>query len=240
VNPEEQDVLSFFPKVAYFNHSCSPSVTVEQVLSGAHLEGVVATIEDIPAGVEVTICYRPDLLLLPRQLRQATLKDLWGFECTCERCSRQDGGDEPFLVQTNLPPAKEAEAAEMFRNLEELFKTDWDLATGQKIKALSFLFLRILGNFHWQAIAVRKFLVEVLLTIAAYEQDPKESEKATRQVLQIVEQLFRCYAKALPRLASSKMTLLTTYLQHGGTLEAAAKLDPSIIKVQEIFSTIRK
>ena len=237
----EEDVLSFFPKVAYFNHSCAPTATIEQLVTAAgSLEAVVVAIEDVKApGEEVTICYRPEIMALPRAQRLRVLKENWGFDCTCTRC--QQAEDEAFLVQMpGFSQAQQQEVDLMYAKVEELFRGEWeDLETAHLIRSLSFSFLKILTTVHWKAVSVRKFLLEVLLTIEEYESREEEKEKARKQLRQIIEQLFRCNARILPHLSNTKMTLLKTYLQHGGTLEAAVKLDPNLERVNQIFGTLR-
>lgn len=49
---------------------------------------VVRAAHDIPATTELTLSYLGPQLFAPAAVRQAELKQQWGFDCGCNRCGR--------------------------------------------------------------------------------------------------------------------------------------------------------
>lgn len=73
--------LCFDPLVARVNHSCTPNAAV--VFDGRRLG--LRTLEQIPAGGEVTIAYIDTSF--PTRIRQAELQERWFFTCSCTLCT---------------------------------------------------------------------------------------------------------------------------------------------------------
>ncbi|KAF6205866.1 hypothetical protein GE061_020040 [Apolygus lucorum] len=73
-----------YPTLALFNHSCEPSII-------RYFEGnkvVVRVIKNIKKGEKIYENYGPIFTQTPKAERQATLKNQYWFECSCEPCSR--------------------------------------------------------------------------------------------------------------------------------------------------------
>jgi len=85
---EEYMGYGLYPTASYFNHSCEPNVAKRRV--GSSWEFWSA--RDIEPGEECCITYlggdERDLTVAERRAR---LQEAWGFECMCERCSREAG-----------------------------------------------------------------------------------------------------------------------------------------------------
>jgi len=71
-----------YPTICLINHSCHPN-SHNSWDSNAEHENIYA-IRPIKAGEEITISYDQGG---PSNVRQAFLKDAFGFNCTCSRCS---------------------------------------------------------------------------------------------------------------------------------------------------------
>ncbi|KAL1584222.1 hypothetical protein WHR41_06787 [Cladosporium halotolerans] len=84
---EEYMGYALYPEASYFNHSCSPSVRKKRV--GRQWE--FSTAREVGEGEELCITYlggdEKDLTVTQRRER---LRGVWGFECMCERCRRED------------------------------------------------------------------------------------------------------------------------------------------------------
>lgn len=92
------DGAGCYPNTALLNHSCAPSCVL--AFDGPRVE--VRTLRAVDAGDELTHCY-VDLCLSTRQ-RRVTLRERYGFECTCPRCTdgltTADGTDVDSLLDT--------------------------------------------------------------------------------------------------------------------------------------------
>ncbi|CAH0405774.1 unnamed protein product [Chilo suppressalis] len=71
-----------FPTLALFNHSCDPSVV--RYFCGPNV--VVRAIKNIKKGEEVSENYGPIFTTVPKEKRQAQLKDQYWFDCNCIPC----------------------------------------------------------------------------------------------------------------------------------------------------------
>lgn len=80
----------------YFNHSCTPNILKRRIGSSWEFQ----TARDVQPGEECCITYlggdEKDLTVAERKSR---LREVWGFECVCERCQRESAGSqaEPSL-----------------------------------------------------------------------------------------------------------------------------------------------
>jgi hypothetical protein len=81
--------LALFPEAARFNHDCAPnaiySIDIETLT-----HAVYAT-RPIGEGEEITVSYLDPFQLAEH--RRRWLKDAFGFECSCRRCSQTDKDD---------------------------------------------------------------------------------------------------------------------------------------------------
>jgi len=76
---------ALFATLCRCNHSCSPNALRYDNGSGKTL----IALRDICVGEEICICYVSDTQMLePRAIRSEHLS-VWGFACTCRRCSEQ-------------------------------------------------------------------------------------------------------------------------------------------------------
>ncbi|CAF4836224.1 unnamed protein product [Pieris macdunnoughi] len=86
-----------FPTLALFNHSCDPSVV--RYFSGPYI--IVRSVKNIKKGEEVAENYGPIFTMTSKEERQATLKDQYWFDCTCEPCQqnwpRYDQMNETYM-----------------------------------------------------------------------------------------------------------------------------------------------
>jgi hypothetical protein len=73
---------------SYFNHSCAPRVHKDRK---GRLWNFVLN-EPTPLDAELTISYlgEEELLQLNANRRRALLRNAWGFECACARCTAED------------------------------------------------------------------------------------------------------------------------------------------------------
>ena len=80
----DQPVSGIFATAARLNHSCDPCATYKY----NHALGMmtVHAIKNIASGTELTVSYGFEGSLL-RNDRQRRLRDSFGFECTCSKCS---------------------------------------------------------------------------------------------------------------------------------------------------------
>lgn len=76
-----------YERVSMLNHSCWPNCTLTPV-EAASGRARVYTLDEVPAGAQLTICYQDELATLPRSERRAFLATLFGFECGCSRCAQ--------------------------------------------------------------------------------------------------------------------------------------------------------
>ena len=72
-----------FPTIARFNHACDASACYRWNRNLQKL--TVHAVRPIMAGEEITVCYSFDGML--REQRQLHLCDVFGFVCTCGKCS---------------------------------------------------------------------------------------------------------------------------------------------------------
>jgi SET and MYND domain-containing protein len=83
---EEYMGYAVYPSASYFNHSCNPNLTKRRI--GRSWEFAAA--REIEAGEECCITYLGgDEKGLDRADRQRRLKEVWDFECGCERCRNE-------------------------------------------------------------------------------------------------------------------------------------------------------
>ncbi|CAH2068307.1 unnamed protein product, partial [Iphiclides podalirius] len=73
-----------FPTLALFNHSCDPSVV--RYFCGSYI--VVRAVKNIKRGEEVAENYGPIFTTVPREKRQADLKEQYWFDCACIPCQQ--------------------------------------------------------------------------------------------------------------------------------------------------------
>ncbi|XP_055917831.1 SET and MYND domain-containing protein 4 [Eupeodes corollae] len=71
-----------YPTLALFNHSCDPSIV--RFFRGTTIH--VNTIKPIESGLQISENYGPMYTQETRETRQAKLKDLYWFECSCDPC----------------------------------------------------------------------------------------------------------------------------------------------------------
>lgn len=73
-----------WPSASYFNHSCRPNVGRRRV----GRRWVFEARGDVGEGQELYISYlNGEEEMLTAEERRARLRDTWGFECRCQRCS---------------------------------------------------------------------------------------------------------------------------------------------------------
>lgn len=86
---EEYMGYAVYPSASYFNHSCRPSLNKRRI----GRQWIFTAGRDITAGGECCISYlggdEKDMDVADRQKR---LKDVWGFDCSCERCTNDRMG----------------------------------------------------------------------------------------------------------------------------------------------------
>ena len=95
-----------FPSTAVINHSCLPNCILryKKEINEPPIVEVVA-ITDIEKGTEITHSY-VDCTLISGERKQR-LKDYYGFDCTCERCSKKVNEKLPmFFFEDIKDPAE--------------------------------------------------------------------------------------------------------------------------------------
>lgn len=79
--------------LGYANHSCEPNATrlpATTLDDFTANEGGLISVRQINAGEEICWSYLPEpTLQTPLKFRQQTLKNEFGFKCTCQRCQRE-------------------------------------------------------------------------------------------------------------------------------------------------------
>jgi len=84
ISPDSENLGSaMYPSASYFNHSCDPNV--EKVREGRVVRFV--TSRDVQEGEELCISYGHTERELEE--RRKVLKEWWGFDCDCSRCTRE-------------------------------------------------------------------------------------------------------------------------------------------------------
>ncbi|KAG6465918.1 hypothetical protein O3G_MSEX015498 [Manduca sexta] len=71
-----------FPTLALFNHSCEPSVV--RYFCGPYI--IIRAVKNINKGEEVSENYGPIFTTVPKEKRQAELKEQYWFDCNCIPC----------------------------------------------------------------------------------------------------------------------------------------------------------
>jgi hypothetical protein len=95
------DIGGLFPKIARINHSCLPNT--QHSWNSILQKQTVYVVRPISEGDEITLSYSAGG---PSKIRKATLKEYFGFDCTCNLCS--------------LPPAKLAASDARWSQMETL------------------------------------------------------------------------------------------------------------------------
>ncbi|KAJ4395107.1 SET domain-containing protein 5 [Neurospora sp. IMI 360204] len=123
-DPEQTDDLWYTvlaSSISRLNHDCRPNAdyrfdwnSIDQK-NNKGLVQVVTAVRDILPGEEITISYINPLK--SRQARQKHLRTVWGFECSCELCSRSKGRVEESDRRVRL-------IKELWRLLREEGKDD--------------------------------------------------------------------------------------------------------------------
>ena len=84
ITPDSENLGSaMYPSASYFNHSCNPNVA--KVREGRIVRFV--TSRDVEEDEELCISYGHTERELEE--RRQVLKEWWGFECDCSRCTRE-------------------------------------------------------------------------------------------------------------------------------------------------------
>lgn len=91
--------VGVYPRSSFFNHSCKPNM-IKHVQRDT-LKHSFFTIEDVKAGTELCFAYVNPCE--PRAVRQAHIRALYYFDCSCPRC-------DPAYVPV---PAVEVKMAEL-------------------------------------------------------------------------------------------------------------------------------
>lgn len=76
--------LAIFPETSRLNHDCAPNA--QYVIDWEMLSHTVHTTREIEEGEEITIAYTSPLE--KAQLRREKMKEGFGFECSCARCTK--------------------------------------------------------------------------------------------------------------------------------------------------------
>ena len=88
-----------YPLGALLNHSCAPNCLLRYAFGTKHEQPVMEIVasRDIDKGEELTHSYVE--LVSPRDSRRASLKEIFGFDCHCEKC----GTSEDAKFRISLP-----------------------------------------------------------------------------------------------------------------------------------------
>jgi SET and MYND domain-containing protein len=84
ISPDSENLGSaMYPSGSFFNHSCDPNIT--KVRRGRSV--IFVTSQDVSKGQELCISYGHT----ERQVedRRQVLRDWWGFNCNCLRCTKE-------------------------------------------------------------------------------------------------------------------------------------------------------
>jgi len=85
ISPDCENLGSaMYPSASYFNHSCDPNVA--KLREGRVVRFV--TSRDVQEGEELCISYGHTERKLEE--RKKDLKEWWGFDCHCSRCTREE------------------------------------------------------------------------------------------------------------------------------------------------------
>jgi hypothetical protein len=80
----QHDPVGLFQLLSFVNHSCAPNA---RLLFLENHHGSLVAQQDIHKGDEITIAYvNPEL---PYKVRSYHLEQIYGFKCTCEKCSEE-------------------------------------------------------------------------------------------------------------------------------------------------------
>lgn len=84
----EPEMRAVFLNISRINHSCLPNAEIIQNKTSKRME--VHSHHDVRAGEEITIDYVPESQYQTAAERNASLKSLYGFTCSCRACIDPD------------------------------------------------------------------------------------------------------------------------------------------------------
>lgn len=125
---EEGHHLGNFPDVSRFNHDCRPNVAFRIDRELTHHTHAV---RDIQAGEELTLAYMNPFETY--SVRQRHIQQSWGFRCTCQHCSMNEGDIRESDARLNEIDELEAELGDftskkvslgMVKRLLELYERE--------------------------------------------------------------------------------------------------------------------
>lgn len=124
-----------------FGHSCSPNAIT--VFKGIKLQ--VRAVKNIPLNEPITISYC-DLILI-RSERQAILKQIYDFDCLCDRCSYDWQVDDVIVIKINHLK----DGIDKLLNLCDTFKSNrrWEVIC-KVFETMIPLIERICGKYHFE------------------------------------------------------------------------------------------
>lgn len=112
---------TLFDIVSFFNHSCTPHMLIFS--EGKKIFGIAS--RDIETGTQLCISYKHFFdTASETEERRTILRDLWGFECNCERCRWADRNGE------EITPTQIKQAQSRIKQKLEEGGYDWSLQIG--------------------------------------------------------------------------------------------------------------
>lgn len=91
-----------FPQISMFNHACEPNIRntfCKNTLT-------VYAARDVNPGGEIFNCYGPNFKLMSKDERKSALRQQYGFECKCTRCSSSSDDSYEMFERYKCPFAK--------------------------------------------------------------------------------------------------------------------------------------
>jgi hypothetical protein len=188
---------------SFLNHSCDPNAALHLLSDG---RGLVVTLKDIPIGEKVTVSYTSKIFTLPTRRRREKLQKLYGFECTCQKCTAPEE-NSPLLESKPVTDAKREQLEKRFIDCKGSRHFRSPQAGMNFIrKAEEFIKSWPLGAFHWRFIKVRRWLARAYLMV--WSNTPAKYDKQLQSILTAVLEDER---KFFPMYHNDRMARLATW-----------------------------
>lgn len=217
-DPEDasRSVVALFPLVSALNHSCWPQAAVIHNSESKNADVLIT--QPVVSGEQIFICYRPDLLTKPKELRQLELARKWEFECRCERCVTPRDSDK-FLVQGDVSVDEKQLAAD-FRDVHGLWESNDSLPLSF-YKSVDKFLAHPLHVAHWMRIQVRIWALSGYIGILEhYDSLPQLSKTDAvlqkgflQKAVQLLKDQITAYRAVVPTLDHCKLPLHRTLLK---------------------------
>jgi len=230
-----------YPRAALLNHSCAPNCCLHY--SGTVLR--IRTIRAVDEGEE--LCHSFADLAAPRQVRQAYLRNTYGFECRCEGCWGPAAGPlEMRMVEGYLfrDPARErAEEDQMLedqnRELQEsksLMMAAAEEEDDAHARSLGLRALEVRRRLCGPASVARHYTEMAAFARALEAGDLEEARECCANVVTFLA-IALAHVPHHPLLALQRHTLADLHANCGDTSAAVAELEKAVESLRVCYGS---